>query len=98
MEALQQVVEVNFKMDTKKAENICIKAEAYARELLEEKLGKGALSDFFILISFDPNQEAFEVDIEASVPKAFNINLKQLIDNVITEVFKEIDKMVSEDC
>lgn len=98
MEVLLQVVEVNLKMNAKKAENICIKAEEYARGLLEEKLGRGSLSDFFILISYDPNQEAFEVDIEASVPKAFNINLQQLIDGVITEVFKEIDKMVSEDC
>jgi len=98
VEALQRVVEVNIKMNSEKAENICMKAEAYARELLEEKLGRGSLSDFFILISYDPNQETFEVDIEASVPKAFNINLQQLIDDVITEVFKEIDKMVSEDC
>jgi len=85
-------------MNIEKAENICIKAETYARELLEEKLGRGALSDFIILISCDPNQELFEVDIEVAVPKVFNINLQQLIDDVITEVFKEIDKMVNEDC
>ncbi len=75
-----------------------MKAEEYARVLLETRLGKGAMSDFFILISYDPSSESFEVDIEASVPKVFNVNLQQLIDDVITQVFKEIDKMVSEDC
>ncbi len=87
-----------MRINPEKAENICIKAEMYARELLETKLGKGPLSDFFILISYNPELESFEVDIEATAPKVFNINIQKIVKNVVEQVFTEIDKMVNEDC
>lgn len=87
-----------MRISIEKAESICVKAEMYARELLESKLGKGSLSDFFIIISYNHDLQSFEVDIEVIVPKAFNIDVRRIIDDTMNKVFIEIDRMVNEDC
>ncbi|MEM3833149.1 MAG: hypothetical protein QW128_06105 [Thermoprotei archaeon] len=87
-----------MRINPEKAEKICIKAEAHARELLVAKLGKGHTPDFFIIISYNPELESFEVDIEVITPKVFNINVQKIVDDVVEKVFIDIDRMVNEDC